>query len=252
MFKYLFIQLKKVIELHIGIIMDGNGRWAVKRGFPRLIGHHNGAKRVREIVKVSPELGVTTLTLYAFSTENWKRSAHEVSGIMKLFRGYLQNNLVELHEKNVRVRFLGDPDPLKKDVRGLMDKLTSLTKHNTGLQLNVAINYGGRDELTRAVRKIATKAVRAQINVDDINEETISSHLDTAGQCDPDLIIRTANEVRVSNFLTWQSVYSEYAFLSETWPNFTADIYRATIDEYQQRSRKFGAEEISKNVQANM
>lgn len=226
--------------------MDGNGRWAVKRGLPRLIGHHNGAKRVKEIVKISPKLGVSTLTLYAFSTENWKRPTHEVSGIMKLFRGYLQNNLVELHEKNVRVRFLGNPEPLSNEVRALMRKMVDLTSQNTGLNLNIAMSYGGRDELVRAIRQIATKAIQGQITIADIKEDVVSSHLDTAGQCDPDLIIRTANEVRVSNFLTWQSVYSEYVFLRETWPNFTPEIYRATIEEYKTRSRRFGATEVAK------
>jgi undecaprenyl diphosphate synthase len=159
--------------------MDGNGRWATSRGLSRLIGHKRGASRVKNIVQASPDLGVTTLTFYAFSTENWKRAAHEVEGLMKLFRGYMQNNLLELHQKNVRVRFLGDPTPLAQDIRSQMDHLTDITKDNTGLNLNIAINYGGRDELVRAVRKISDKVLNGQLAVDEMTEGTISEHLDT-------------------------------------------------------------------------
>lgn len=165
--------------MHVGIIMDGNGRWATSRGLSRLIGHKRGASRVKNIVQASPDLGVTTLTFYAFSTENWKRAAHEVEGLMKLFRGYMQNNLLELHQKNVRVRFLGDPTPLAQDIRSQMDHLTDITKDNTGLNLNIAINYGGRDELVRAVRKISDKVLNGQLAVDEMTEGTISEHLDT-------------------------------------------------------------------------
>lgn len=227
--------------MHIGIIMDGNGRWATKRGLPRLMGHKRGANRVKDIVKASAELGVTTLTLYAFSTENWKRAAHEVEGLMKLFRGHLQNNFVDLHKKNVRVRFLGDPTPLAKDLREQMEKLEKLTKGNTRLTLNVAINYGGQDELVRATRKIAAKVRDGVLSADDINEQTISDHLDTASQPDPDLIIRTAGELRLSNFLTWQSAYSELAFVKMSWPEFTSEIYADVIDDFRTRTRQFGA-----------
>lgn len=191
--------------MHVGIIMDGNGRWATSRGLPRLIGHKRGASRVKDIVRSSPELGVTTLTLYAFSTENWKRAAHEVEGLMKLFRGYMQNNLLELHQKNVRVRFLGDPKPLANDIRTQMEHLADLTKDNTGLNLNIAINYGGRDELVRAVQAIANKTINGDLAANAIDEDTIRSHLDTRQQPDPDLIIRTAGELRLSNFMPWQS-----------------------------------------------
>jgi len=220
--------------------MDGNGRWAVKRGLPRLLGHKRGAARVKDIVKASPLLGVDTLTLYAFSTENWKRAAHEVEGLMKLFRGYMQNNLVELHQKNVRVRFLGDPAPLANDIRKQMDDLVTLTKDNDGLNLNIAINYGGQDEMVRAVRKIATK-VKQGMAVGDIDAQMVSDNLDTAGQDDPDLILRTAGEMRLSNFMTWQSAYSELAFLDESWPEFTPEVYRRTVEEYKSRTRQFGA-----------
>ena len=227
--------------MHVGIIMDGNGRWATQRGLARLIGHKRGASQVKKIVKCCPELGVKTLTLYAFSTENWKRAAHEVEGLMKLFRGYLANNLLELHEKNVRVRFLGDPSPLSSDILVLMEKLSSLTAENTGLHLNVAINYGGRDELVRAVKEIASKVSDGALSIEAITEESFSEYLDTSGQNDPDLIIRTAGEMRLSNFMTWQSAYSEFAFLQESWPEFSPKVFENTLKNYHSRTRQFGA-----------
>ena len=227
--------------MHVGIIMDGNGRWAVSRGLPRLLGHKRGARRVKNIVEACPSLGVETLTLYAFSTENWKRAAHEVEGLMKLFRGYLQNNFVELHQKNVCIRFLGDPTPLAQDLRRQMDDLTELTKNNSGLDLNVAINYGGRDDLVRAVRAICDEVVAKTLTTEEIDEEIISAHLDTRGQLNPDLIIRTAGEYRLSNFLTWQSAYSEFTFIQETWPEFTVQVYEKCIVDFNSRTRRFGA-----------
>jgi undecaprenyl diphosphate synthase len=221
--------------------MDGNGRWATKRGLPRLMGHTQGANMVKNIVKASSEFGVDTLTLYAFSTENWKRAAHEVEGIMKLFRRYLQNNFIELNAKNVRVCFIGDPTPLAADLREQMDLLANLTKNNTLITLNVAINYGGQDELVRAMRKIALKAVSGSLFVDDIDADTISAHLDTAGQPNPDLIIRTAGEMRLSNFMTWQGAYSELAFVEESWPEFTPEVYAEVLADFRSRTRQFGA-----------
>jgi len=227
--------------MHVGIIMDGNGRWATKRGLARLIGHKRGATQVKKIVKSCPDLGVKTLTLYAFSTENWKRAAHEVEGLMKLFRGYLANNLVELHSANVCVRFIGDPSPLSSDILVLMEKLSSLTKNNTGLQLNIAINYGGRDELVRATKSIAQSVKSGELAIDDITEDLLSARLDTSGQNDPDLIIRTAGELRISNFLIWQSAYSEFAFLQESWPDFSVGILENTLENFHARTRQFGA-----------
>lgn len=227
--------------MHVGIIMDGNGRWATQRGMARLIGHKRGASQVKKIVKSCPQLGVKTLTLYAFSTENWKRAAHEVEGLMKLFRGYLSNNLLELHENNVKVRFLGDPSPLSPDILVLMDKLRSLTEHNTGLHLNVAINYGGRDELVRAIRKVAAKVAAGEMQIDDITADSFPDFLDTASQNDPDLIIRTAGEMRLSNFMTWQSAYSEFAFLQESWPEFTPKVFENVLGDFYKRTRQFGA-----------
>ncbi len=226
--------------------MDGNGRWATRRGLARLIGHKRGATQVKRIVKCCPELGVDTLTLYAFSTENWRRAAHEVEGLMKLFRGYLSNNLVELHEKNVRVRFLGDPTPLSPDILRLMENLRSLTANNSGLDLNIAINYGGRDELVRATKAIARQVQQGALTLDDITETSFADYLDTKGQHDPDLIIRTAGEMRLSNFMTWQSAYSEFAFLDQSWPEFTRDVFEATLQDYSRRTRQFGAVTLQK------
>ncbi len=227
--------------MHVGIIMDGNGRWATRRGLARLIGHKRGATQVKRIVKACPDLGVDVLTLYAFSTENWKRAAHEVEGLMKLFRGYLSNNLVELHDNNVCVRFFGDPTPLSADIRVLMENLRKLTENNTGLQLNIAINYGGRDEIVRAAKKIATQVQAGTLPLEDVSENLFSAHLDSAGQADPDLIIRTAGELRLSNFLPWQSAYSEFAFVNESWPDFSPDIFKQTLSDYHSRTRQFGA-----------
>lgn len=227
--------------MHVGIIMDGNGRWATHRGLARLIGHKRGAAQVKKIVKSCPALGVKTLTLYAFSTENWKRAAHEVEGLMKLFRGYISNNLVELHDKNVRVRFIGDPSALSPEILVLMEKLRSLTENNTGLQFNIAINYGGRDEIVRASRAIATQVAAGELAVEDITEASFSTYLDSRNQNDPDLIIRTAGEMRLSNFLTWQSAYSEFAFLQESWPEFSPEVFESTLQNFHSRTRQFGA-----------
>ncbi|NOR61294.1 MAG: di-trans,poly-cis-decaprenylcistransferase [Rhodobacteraceae bacterium] len=227
--------------MHVGIIMDGNGRWATRRGLARLIGHKRGAAQVKKIVKICPRLGVKTLTLYAFSTENWKRAAHEIEGLMKLFRGYLANNLVELHEKNVCVRFIGDPTALSPEILVLMERLRSLTENNTGLQLNIAINYGGRDELVRAAKAIAAEVASGDLTIDEITEGRFSRFLDTGVQNDPDLIIRTAGEMRLSNFMTWQSAYSELAFLQESWPEFTPEVFEETLENFHSRTRQFGA-----------
>ncbi len=227
--------------MHVGIIMDGNGRWATRRGLARLIGHKRGAAQVKKIVKRCPQLGVKTLTLYAFSTENWKRAAHEIEGLMKLFRGYLANNLVELHEKNVCVRFIGDPTPLSPEILVLMERLRGLTENNTGLQLNIAINYGGRDELVRAAKAMASEVSAGNLNIEEITEDRFSSFLDTRTQNDPDLIIRTAGEMRLSNFMTWQSAYSELAFLQESWPEFTPEVFEETLENFHSRTRQFGA-----------
>ncbi len=227
--------------MHVGIIMDGNGRWAAKRGLPRKVGHMRGVSRVSEIVRACPDFDVDTLTLYAFSTENWKRAAHEVESLMRIFRWYLRNKQAELQENGVCIRFIGDPTPLADDICEQMDVLTQLTKNNTDLYLNVAINYGGRDELIRATRKIAAKVLDGKLVPEDITEDTMAAHLDTAGLADPDLIVRTAGELRLSNFMTWQSAYSEFIFLDLPWPDFTKSVFQETLETYQNRTRQFGA-----------
>ena len=229
--------------MHIGIIMDGNGRWAADKGWPRSFGHRAGAKKVSEIIKYCPELKVKTLTLYAFSTENWKRAAHEVSSLMRLFRGYLQTKYLEVVKNNIKVKFLGDTNPLPKDILLQMKKLETDTKKNNGFFLNIALNYGGRNEIIRSTKKIAKDLLSDKISIDDINETLFSSYLDTSGQKDPDLIIRTAGEMRLSNFLLWQSVYSELYFSNKMWPEFTTQDFEMAVHSFRQRNRKFGYKE---------
>ena len=229
--------------MHIGIIMDGNGRWAADKGWPRSFGHRAGAKKVSEIIKYCPELKVKTLTLYAFSTENWKRAAHEVSSLMRLFRGYLQTKYLEVVKNNIKVKFLGDTNPLPKDILLQMKKLETDTKKNNGFFLNIALNYGGRNEIIRSTKKIAKDLLSDKISVDDINETLFSSYLDTSGQKDPDLIIRTAGEMRLSNFLLWQSVYSELYFSNKMWPEVTTQDFEMAVHSFRQRNRKFGYKE---------
>ena len=183
--------------MHLGIIMDGNGRWASQRRLPRAFGHKKGASRVSEIVRVCPDLKIKTLTLYAFSTENWQRAAHEVASLMKLFRGYLQNKFVELVENNVKVVFLGDTNPISKDIVYQMNNLQKATQNNNGLILNIAINYSGRDEILRAIKKIAVNTKNGKIEPNEIDKKLFENYLDTTKQKDPDLIIRTAGNQRI-------------------------------------------------------
>ena len=214
---------------HVGIIMDGNGRWAVSRGLPRLAGHKRGADRVREIVESCPDLGIAYLTLFAFSTENWNRPEVEVTGLMRLFRRYIKKEGARLVAEGVRVRFIGGRERLAADLQALMAGLEAQTETNDRLHLTVAINYGGRDEIMRATRRVA-EAVRAGLlRADDICPETIEAHLDTAGLPDPDLILRTSGEFRVSGFLPWQSAYAEFAFIDTRWPDFTAEMFAAQV-----------------------
>lgn len=232
--------------MHVGIIMDGNGRWAANKGLPRAFGHKKGASRVTEIVESCPGLGIKALTIYAFSTENWNRASHEVESLMRLFRGYLQNKFLSLVENNVKVVFLGDPQPIARDLRLQMHKLEKATKHNTGLKLNVALNYGGRDEIVRACKKILKKTLAGELQADDVNEATFQSFLDTNGQSGPDIIIRTAGEQRLSNFLLWQSAYSEFYFTDLKWPEFTPNDMKIVLDELSNRERTFGRNKVSR------
>ena len=227
--------------LHVGIIMDGNGRWASQRGLPRLKGHSRGADTVQDIVEAAPGLGITHLTLFAFSTENWKRNEQEVSGLMALFKRYIKSKAERLIAENVVVRFIGGQDKMDPKLLEMMGWLESETRENGGLNLTIAMNYGGRGEITRAVQRLAAKVQLGELSIDDVSETHISGYLDTAEMPDPDLIIRTSGEIRVSNFLTWQSAYSEFAFVDTLWPDFTSEELATVIDQFLGRERRFGA-----------
>jgi undecaprenyl diphosphate synthase len=226
---------------HVAVIMDGNGRWAQMRGRPRLFGHHAGAKRVREIVEACPALGVKYLTVFAFSTENWKRTQTEVAGLMKLFRRYIEKEQRALVEAGVRVRFIGDRVKLEDKLVALMDELELLTAHNDLIHLTIAINYGGRDEVTRAAKRMAFEVQAGRLRPEDVDAETLARFLDTHVLPDPDLVIRTSGEARISNFLLWQSAYSEYEFVDTLWPDFTAEEFGRIVGNYATRDRRFGA-----------
>ena len=226
---------------HVAIIMDGNGRWATQRGRPRLFGHHAGAKRVREIVEACPEFGVKYLTIFAFSTENWKRTQVEVAGLMSLFRRYITKEAQALNLEGVRVRFIGDRVRLDCKLTALMDELEALTMANTRVNLTIAINYGGRDEVARATKRLAEDVAQGRLSPSDVDEETLPKYLDTHVLPDPDLVIRTSGEARISNFLLWQSAYAEYEFIDTLWPDFSAAEFGRLVARYGQRERRFGA-----------
>jgi len=230
------------IPEHVAIIMDGNGRWAKKRNLPRIMGHNAGMKAMTEIVRRSSNLGIKHLTVYAFSTENWKRSKEEVGGIFKLLIKYVDIKLSELHKENVRVRILGDYKKLPEVAVGRLEKTLKLTEKNTGLQFNIALNYGSRNEITNAMTIIAKEIEEGNLKLDEITEEIISKHLFTGKENipDPDVLIRTSGEKRLSNYLLWQLAYSEMVFTDVLWPDFTPDVYEQTLEEYQKRKRRFG------------
>lgn len=225
---------------HVAIIMDGNGRWAQLRGQPRLMGHRAGAKRIREIVECCPDVGVKYLTIFAFSTENWKRTQAEVSGLMTLFRQYIKREAKNLAEQGVRVRFIGDRVRLDAKLVKLMDELEELTASNDLVHLTIALNYGSRDEVARATKRLAQDVATGALLVEDVDEETLPKYLDTRVLPDPDLVIRTSGEARISNFLLWQSAYAEYEFVETLWPDFNAQIFKDIIDRYSIRDRRFG------------
>jgi undecaprenyl diphosphate synthase len=229
------------VPAHVAIIMDGNGRWAESRGLPRIQGHRRGADRVREIVEACPDLGVSHLTLFAFSTENWKRPQAEVIGLMRLFRRYIKKEGARLVDEGVRVRFIGGRERLDADLQALMGGLEERTLDNTRFNLTIAINYGGRDEILRATRRVAEAVRQGRILAEDITSDTIEAHLDTAGLPDPDLILRTSGEYRVSGFLPWQSAYSEFAFVDTRWPDFTVEHFAQQVRGFGTRERRFGA-----------
>lgn len=224
---------------HVAIIMDGNGRWATERGWPRLVGHRRGAERVKQIVHACPLMGVNWLTIYAFSTENWKRSTVEVLGLMGIFARYIRREADAMAAEGVRMRFIGDREPLDRKLRGLMDSIEVQTAGNSRLNLTVAINYGGRAELTRASARLAAKIGRGEIVQP--TEADLAACLDTAGHPDPDLVIRTSGETRISNFLPFQAAYAEYEFTPTLWPDFTPAHLEEILDRFGMRDRRFGA-----------
>ena len=229
---------------HVAVIMDGNGRWAQSRGRPRLFGHHAGAKRVREIVNVCPKLGVKYLTIFAFSTENWKRTQTEVSGLMKLFRRYIQREAQGLLREGVRVRFIGDRVRLDERLVRMMDDLELLTSDNDAVHLTIALNYGGRDEVARATKRLAYDVEQGRLSYKDVTDETLAKYLDTSVLPDPDLVVRTSGEARISNFLMWQSAYAEYEFIDTLWPDFTEAEFAQVVGRYGARDRRFGAVKV--------
>ena len=234
------IKNKDISPNHVAIIMDGNGRWAQARHRPRLFGHRAGAARIREILESCPDLGVKYLTIFAFSTENWKRTQAEVAGLMSLFESYILKEAKNLKDSGVRVRFIGDRVKLESKLVDLMDDLEMMTQDNDLVHLTIAINYGGRDEVARATRRLARDVELKKISARDINEETLPKYLDTHVLPDPDLVIRTSGEARISNFLLWQSAYSEYEFIDTLWPDFTGEIFAKVVQRYSKRLRRFG------------
>lgn len=231
---------QRVLPRHLGIIMDGNGRWAKKRGLPRTAGHKAGAETFRDIATYCKELGMDYLTVYAFSTENWRRPAEEVDAIMNLFRDYLKESLRDFKNENIRTRFIGDREPLAPDIRRLIEEAEASTAHKDGMVLNIAINYGGRQEIVQAARRLAEDVRQGRLNPEDVTEERLSDRMYTAGQPDPDLILRPSGEFRLSNFLIWQSAYAEYVFMDILWPDFTSRDLDEAFAEYARRHRRFG------------
>lgn len=228
------------IPKHIAIIMDGNGRWAQKRGLPRALGHRAGAETLREIVRFSSDIGVGALTAYAFSTENWKRPPEEVNLLMKLIAEYLDGNMEEMHQNNVQIRFIGKTEELTDLLRHKIEKAQTRTANNTGLVLNLAVNYGARTEITRAVQIIAGQVRDGIIKPEDITENTVHQHLYSADLPDPDLLIRPSGDLRISNFLLWQCAYTEFWFTEINWPDFTPELLVQAIVDFQNRERRFG------------
>lgn len=225
---------------HVAIIMDGNGRWAASRGLPRVEGHRRGVEAVRDCVRAAGELGIPYLTLFSFSSENWRRPREEIFDLMILLRRFIRRDLAELHERDVRIRVIGTNEGVDDDIRGLINEAVTLTRNNRGLQLTVAFNYGSRDEILRAVRVLAEKASKGEIDPAKITLELFETALDTGGLPDPDLLIRTSGEMRISNFLLWQCAYTEMVFVGAYWPDFNKSALMACIEEYQTRERRFG------------
>ena len=232
---------KETMPRHIAIILDGNRRWARERGKTASFGHKEGAKTLEKIVRYANKIGLEYITVYAFSTENWKRTEEEVKTLMILMQNYLDDYSKRADSENIKVKFLGDTSVLSNGMQKSIKECIERTKNNTGITFNIALNYGGRDEIVKAVQNIVKQVKNNQLEIENINEKTITDNLYTAGQPDPDLVIRTSGEQRLSNFLPWQVVYSEFLFVDKNWPDFTEQDLDNAIIEYEKRTRKFGA-----------
>ena len=228
------------IPAHVAIILDGNGRWAKSKGMPRNYGHTQGAKNVEEMCEIVWNMGIKYFTVYAFSTENWNRPEHEVTALMKLLRNYMKNCIKRAQKNNMRVRVIGDKTRLDEDIQKSIQDLEYETRNNTGLNFQIAINYGSRDEMLRAMRHMAADCKLGKFDVTQIDEQMFSSYLDTADIPDPDLLIRTSGEQRISNFLLWQLAYSELYFCQVPWPDFSKEELEKAIEEYNKRDRRYG------------
>ncbi|MCD8381160.1 MAG: isoprenyl transferase [Lachnospiraceae bacterium] len=228
------------VPQHIAIILDGNGRWAKAKGLPRNTGHVQGAKNVETICETAYKMGVQYLTVYAFSTENWSRPQDEVDALMKLLRNYMKTCIKTAEKNNMCVKIIGDKNRLDQDIQDSIAALEEASKGNTGLHFTIAINYGGRDEIRRAVQKISSEVAAGELQVEDITEKTVAEHLDTGDYPDPDLMIRTCGELRISNFLLWQLAYSELYVTEVPWPDFDKAELEKAIDAYHHRVRRFG------------
>ena len=232
---------KENMPKHIAIIMDGNRRWARAQGKPASFGHKAGAKTLEKIVRYANKIGIEYITVYAFSTENWKRAEDEVNALMMLLQNYLDEYSKRADSENIKVKILGDITVLSQGMQKSIINCMERTKNNTGITFNIALNYGGRDEIIKAVKNIAEEVKDSKLKIENIDEQIISNNLYTAGQPDPDLLIRTSGEMRLSNFLPWQLVYSEFLFIEKNWPDFAEEDLDNAIIEYQKRTRKFGA-----------
>ena len=232
---------KQYMPRHIAIIMDGNRRWAKAQGKPASFGHKAGAKTLEKIVRYANKIGLEYITVYAFSTENWKRTEEEVKALMMLLQSYLDDYSKRADTENIRVKILGDISALAPGMQKSIYNCMERTKDNTGVTFNIALNYGGRDELVKAIKNIAQEVKEGKVDIQDISEEMVSNNLYTKGEPDPDLLIRTSGELRLSNFLPWQLVYSEFLFIEKNWPDFTEEDLDNAIVEYEKRTRKFGA-----------
>jgi undecaprenyl diphosphate synthase len=236
------------VPAHVAIIMDGNGRWANARGLPRAMGHRKGVEAVREAVRTAAECGVAYLTLFAFSSENWSRPESEITDLMGLLKTFIRRDLAVLHKENVRIRIIGDKTNLSGDILPLLLEAEDTTRANTGITLVIAFNYGSRDEIARAVQKLAGDVAAGRLDPSAITPERIGAALDTAGIPDPDLIIRTSGEERLSNFLLWQAAYAELMFVPEFWPDFSRETFVAALSRYARRERRFGGLQAAKTL----